>query len=66
MDANFEEKITGIMNTMEAAGYDSKIQLSEYIRTGDQRYITRKNNARRMITELDWVQLRKYVSKLNL
>lgn len=61
MDRKFEEKITVVIAALEDAGYDPYAQLTEYIRTGDSRYITRKGNARRIVMGLEWRELRNFI-----
>ena len=38
---------------LSQAGYNPGSQLSEYARTGNLAYITRRNNARQLIASLD-------------
>lgn len=43
------------------AGHDPYSQLSEYVRTGNLAYITRRNNARQLIASLDKAEVRAYM-----
>ena len=64
MDHEFQQKIAVIESAIRDAGYDPYAQLTGYIRTHDDRYITRTGNARTLIRELDWTQLRYYVKHM--
>ena len=48
-----QQKLTIVINAMEAAGYNPRAQLTGYMITGDTAYITRQGGARKMIGELD-------------
>ena len=61
METDFRKKITYIENELRSAGYEPYAQLNWYIRTNDERYITRRGNARQLITELDMGRLTEYV-----
>ena len=64
MDKEFTERITYIEGELRRAGYDPYEQLSAFVRTQDERYITRSGDARRLILELELNQLTKYVSHM--
>ncbi len=64
MDREFQKKILCIEASIREAGYDPYAQLTGFIRTRDDRYITRSGNARSMIRELDWFELRQYVKHM--
>lgn len=64
MDREFQLKIAVIEDAIRDAGYDPYAQLTGFIRTQDDRYITRSGNARNLIRELDWVELRQYVKHM--
>ena len=61
MGSKFEDKIQYIIDQMVSAGYDPYMQLGEYIKTHDIRFITRKGNARNLVAELDFRQLVEYL-----
>ena len=61
MEDEFCRKITYIENELRNAGYDPYAQLCWFIRTGDERYITRRGNARLLVKELDMNILADYV-----
>jgi len=56
----FEKRITLIMNALSDAGYDPVAQITGYIQTGDDTFITRKNDARSIIRTLDKKQIEQY------
>jgi len=57
----FEQTIREITAALEAGGYDPKAQLTGYLQTGDEAYITRRGGARQKISLLDKEQLRQYI-----
>ena len=61
--AEFDKRISEIMSALSAAGYDPCAQLTGYLQTGDETYITRKGNARELIRTLDKEMIVKYVRK---
>ncbi len=52
-----------IVNSLEDAGYDPYEQLLNYIKSGDDRYITRKNDARVKIKLLEISYIKKLINK---
>lgn len=64
MESDFCRKIAYIENELRSAGYEPYAQLNWFIRTNDARYITRRGNARKLITELDRVRLIAYVTQM--
>jgi len=56
----FEKRITLIMDALSDAGYDPVAQITGYIQTGDDTFITRKNDARSIIRTLDKKQIEQY------
>ena len=64
MDAllEFENIMKHIVVSIRSAGYEPYDQLYGYLKTGDETYITRTGDARRLVKELDREQLRRYVT----
>lgn len=58
----FEKKIEYIIHALERCGYDPYTQLSEYLRTGDPLYITRQDDARKLIQFLDHDSILHYLN----
>lgn len=64
MDKQLVAKLTHIAESIKTAGLDPYEQITGYIRTGDDRYITRTGNARELIKELDRRVLKEYAAYL--
>ena len=63
MKDNFDEIIQYVVSVLKDAGYNPYEQLYAYASTGNEAYITRKGDARTLITQLEKKQLLQYVSK---
>lgn len=61
--AEFDKCISEIMSALSAAGYDPCAQLTGYLQTGDETYITRKGNARESIRTLDKELIARYIAE---
>jgi len=61
---SFEQMLSEIINALKEAGHDPYAQLHGYLQTGDGIYITRRNNARFLIRELDKERLTDYVKSM--
>ena len=64
MDKQLIAQLEGIANSIKSAGLDPYEQITGYIRTGNDRYITRTGNAREQIKELDRRILKEYAAYL--
>lgn len=64
MEDRFDKTITTIVTAIKQAGYDPYSQLTGFLRTNDERYITRTGNARELIHTLDTDKLRYYVKHM--
>ena len=64
MDKELISKLEHIAASIKEAGLDPYEQITGYIRTGDDRYITRTGNARELIKELDRRVLKEYAAYL--
>lgn len=67
MDAllEFENIMEHIVASIRSAGYEPYDQLYGYLKTGDETYITRTGDARRLVKELDRERLQQYVNSKN-
>lgn len=65
MDREFNNTMAYIEGELRNAGYDPYAQLTGYVQTHDERYITRNGDARSKIMELDWSSVKQYVKELN-
>ena len=61
MENDFKQKIEYIISVLRDAGYEPYDQLYAYVHTGNDTYITRKGNARALVTELDKEQVWAYI-----
>ena len=61
LENDFKQKIEHIVSALREAGYDPYEQLYAYLHTGNDTYITRKGNARTLVTELDREQIWNYI-----
>ena len=61
MDNTFENTMEHIVSSIQSAGYEPYHQLYGYLKTGDENYITRTGDARRIIKTLDRNKLKSFV-----
>ena len=66
MERLFEETMEQIVAAIRSAGYEPYDQLYGYVKTGDDTYITRSGDARKLIKELDSNQVRRFVEELRI
>lgn len=64
MDDRFDATMEMIVAAIKQAGYDPYAQLTGFLRTRDDRYITRTGNARELIGTLDRSRLKHYVKHM--
>ena len=60
-DAVFAKKMEDIVSAIREAGLDPYAQLSGYLRTGNDAYITCRRDARTKIKVMDTAQIRQYL-----
>ena len=63
---NFEAVMEEIIAALEQAGYDPRKQIFDYIQTGKSQYITRYNNARNKIVQLNTTQVWQYINSKSI
>lgn len=61
--ADFEKQIALVIAALSDAGYDPYAQLTGFIQTGDDTFITRRNDARVIVSTLDREMVARYVSE---
>ena len=61
MKDKFKETMGYVVSVLEDAGYDPYDQLYAYASTGNESYITRKGDARKLIAQLDREQIWNYI-----
>ena len=66
MERLFEETMERIVAAIRSAGYEPYDQLYGYVKTGDDTYITRSGDARKLIKDLDSNQVRRFVEELRI
>ena len=59
--ADFEKQIALVITALSDAGYDPYAQLTGFIQTGDDTFITRRNDARAIVSSLDREMVAQYV-----
>lgn len=60
---DFEKLILSVIDSLKSAGYDPMAQLTGFLQTGDENFITRTGNARAIIRTLDKEQIAEFVDK---
>ena len=60
---NFDVAIVKVVEAMKKAGYDPMAQLTGYLQTGDDSFITRTDDARTIVRTLDKEQIAEYVNE---
>jgi len=60
---DFEKQITAVITALSDAGYDPYAQLTGFLQTGDDTYITRRENARAIIQTLDKNEIKRFLEK---
>ena len=61
MKDKFKETMGYVVSVMKDAGYEPYDQLYAYASTGNESYITRKGDARKLIAQLDREQIWNYI-----
>lgn len=64
MDRTFDEQIEYIIGQLRSAGYEPYVQLRGFVSTLDDRYITRRGNARNLILQLDLKKVKQYIGHM--
>lgn len=59
----FEKQLAIVIAALSDAGYDPYAQLTGFIQTGDDTFITRRNDARAVVSTLDREMVARYVSE---
>ena len=60
---DFEKQIALVIVALSDAGYDPYAQLTGFIQTGDETFITRRNDARAIVSSLDREMVARYVKE---
>lgn len=59
-----DERLGIIVDAIRSAGYDVHAQLTGYLLSGNDTYITRRNHARELVSTLDKNLLKTFVDSL--
>lgn len=59
----FEKQIEHVISVLSDAGYDPYAQLTGFVQTGDDTFITRRNDARAIVSSLDRKMVARYVNE---
>ena len=63
LDSAFMAAISEVYIAIREAGYEPFDQLTGYVRTGNDQYITRSRNARNIVTEMDPEMIKQYLKR---
>lgn len=63
-EKTMDKRLEVIAEAIQSAGYDVRAQLTGYLQSGDETYITRRNNARELVSTLDKNLLKSFVDAL--
>ena len=58
---DFETQIALVISALSDAGYDPIAQLTGYLQTGDETFITRNKNARELIKSLNKEKIAQHI-----
>ena len=63
LDSVFMAAISEVYLAIQEAGYEPYDQLIGYVRTGNDQYITRRRNVRKIVTEMDLEMIKLYLKR---
>ena len=63
LDNEFMAAMSEVYMALQEAGFEPFDQLTGYIRTGNDQYITRRHNARKIVTEMDTEMIKQYLKR---
>ena len=63
LDNEFMAAMSEVYMALQEAGFEPFDQLTGYIRTGNDQYITRRHNARKIVTEMDPELIKQYLKR---
>ena len=63
LDNEFLSDMSEVYMALQEAGFEPFDQLTGYVRTGNDQYITRRHNARRIVTEMDPEMIKQYLKR---
>lgn len=63
LDNEFLSAMSEVYMALQEAGFEPFDQLTGYVRTGNDQYITRRHNARKIVTEMDPEMIKQYLKR---
>ena len=63
LDNEFMAAMSEVYMAIQEAGFEPFDQLTGYVRTGNDQYITRRHNARKIVTEMDPEMIKLYLKR---
>ena len=63
LDNEFMAAMSEVYMALQEAGFEPFDQLTGYVRTGNDQYITRRHNARKIVTEMDPEMIKQYLKR---
>ena len=63
-DTEFNKSMEVVVNALKERGYNPYMQLYGYVTENEPSYITKHNNARQLILNLNKEQVKKYVEEM--
>ena len=63
LDNEFMAAMSDVYMSLQEAGFEPFDQLTGYVRTGNDQYITRRHNARKIVTEMDPEMIKQYLKR---
>ena len=63
LDNEFMAAMSEVYMALQEAGFEPFDQLTGYVRTGNDQYITRRHNARKIVTEMDPEMIKQYLAR---
>ncbi len=63
LDNEFLSTMSEVYMALQEAGFEPFDQLTGYVRTGNDQYITRRHNARKIVTEMDPELIKQYLKR---
>ena len=63
LDNEFLSTMSEVYMALQEAGFEPFDQLTGYVRTGNDQYITRRHNARKIVTEMDPEMIKQYLKR---
>ena len=63
LDNEFMAAMSEVYMALQETGFEPFDQLTGYVRTGNDQYITRRHNARKIVTEMDSEMIKQHLKR---